>query len=226
MPVYRAYNSTTHLVAISASDMRPDLDYVDDPPWHSTRGVHVQRQSWRLTAVLWTYPSGERCARSSRGGSTDRAQADPGRCRSGPGLLPCGNPAVPGRSADPLPCFPCPAQRDALLCGALALLHLTQFDEPFGLSVVEAMGTGRPVIAFRRGSMPELIDDGVSGFPVAAGSVDDAVAVDRSHCRVGSSGRASAGGVTSRRSAWSMTMCTSTSGYSISRRACQTAVHH
>ena len=46
------------------------------------------------------------------------------------------------------------------------MLHLIQFDEPFGLSVIEAMATGTPVVAFRRGSMPELIDDGVSGFLV------------------------------------------------------------
>src|SRR3977135_1427857 len=67
-------------------------------------------------------------------------------------------------------------QRDSLLGGAAALLHLIQFDEPFGLSVVEAMATGTPVIAFRRGSMPELIDDGVSGFLVSAGDTDAAVA--------------------------------------------------
>ena len=49
---------------------------------------------------------------------------------------------------------------------ARALLHLINFDEPFGLSVVEAMACGTPVIATRRGSMPELIEDGVNGFLV------------------------------------------------------------
>jgi glycosyltransferase involved in cell wall biosynthesis len=73
-----------------------------------------------------------------------------------------------------------PSERDALLGGAMALLHLIHFDEPFGLSVVEAMATGTPVIAFRRGSMPELIDDGVSGFLIDAGDIDGAVsAVER-----------------------------------------------
>ena len=53
-----------------------------------------------------------------------------------------------------------------MLGGAAALLHLIDFDEPFGFSVVEAMACGTPVIAYRRGSMPELIDDGATGFLV------------------------------------------------------------
>jgi glycosyltransferase involved in cell wall biosynthesis len=53
--------------------------------------------------------------------------------------------------------------RSAFLGGALALLHLIRFDEPFGLSVAEAMACGTPVIACDRGSMRELIDDGVTG---------------------------------------------------------------
>jgi hypothetical protein len=57
-------------------------------------------------------------------------------------------------------------ERNALLGGAAALLHLIQFDEPFGLSVIEAMATGTPVIAIRRGSMPELIVEGETGFLV------------------------------------------------------------
>lgn len=52
------------------------------------------------------------------------------------------------------------------LGSARALLHLINFDEPFGLSVIEAMASGTPVIATRRGSMPELIDHGVTGFLV------------------------------------------------------------
>ena len=56
-----------------------------------------------------------------------------------------------------------PEQRSAVLGDALALLHLISFEEPFGFSVVEAMACGTPVIAFRRGSMPELVDDGHSG---------------------------------------------------------------
>jgi len=64
-------------------------------------------------------------------------------------------------------------RRGDLLGGALALLHLVSFDEPFGFSVVEAMACGTPVIAHPRGSMPEIVRDGENGFLV--GSLDDAV---------------------------------------------------
>jgi len=71
---------------------------------------------------------------------------------------------------------------------ARALLHLISFDEPFGLSVVEAMACGTPVIAFNRGAMPELIDHGVTGFLVD--TVEEAVEavgrigeIDRRACR-------------------------------------------
>ncbi|WP_228241890.1 glycosyltransferase family 4 protein [Porphyrobacter sp. GA68] len=66
------------------------------------------------------------------------------------------------------------SERVRALGGARALLHLINFDEPFGLSVAEAMACGTPVIAVRRGSMAELIDDGVTGFLV--NNADDAVA--------------------------------------------------
>jgi len=60
-----------------------------------------------------------------------------------------------------------PERRGDLLGGARALLHLVNFDEPFGFSVVEAMACGTPVIAYDRGSMRELIDDGATGMIVA-----------------------------------------------------------
>jgi glycosyltransferase involved in cell wall biosynthesis len=63
-------------------------------------------------------------------------------------------------------------ERVGALGKARALLHLANFDEPFGLAVIEAMACGTPVIATRRGSMPELIEDGVTGFLVD--SVEDA----------------------------------------------------
>ncbi|MFH8249670.1 glycosyltransferase family 4 protein [Microbacterium sp. B2969] len=67
-----------------------------------------------------------------------------------------------------------PRERAEVLGSAAALLHPIDFDEPFGLSVVEAMACGTPVIAYRRGSMPEVIDDGVTGFAVRGR--DEAVA--------------------------------------------------
>ena len=57
-------------------------------------------------------------------------------------------------------------RRGAVLGGAAALLHLIDFDEPFGFSVVEAMACGTPVIARRRGSMAEIIRHGENGFLV------------------------------------------------------------
>ena len=52
------------------------------------------------------------------------------------------------------------------LANAAALLFPIDWPEPFGLVMIEAMACGTPVIAFRRGSVPEVIDDGVSGFVV------------------------------------------------------------
>jgi glycosyltransferase involved in cell wall biosynthesis len=86
------------------------------------------------------------------------------------------------------------AARTNTLGSARALLHLINFDEPFGLSVVEALACGTPVIACNRGSMPELIDDGVTGFLV--NNVDEAVdaisrvgEIDRAVCRAAVSER-------------------------------------
>ena len=81
-----------------------------------------------------------------------------------------------------------PAQRSDLLASAAALLHPIAFAEPFGLSVVEAMAAGTPVIAYQRGSMPEIIDNGVTGFLVsdtdsAVAAVDSAIALDRANIR-------------------------------------------
>lgn len=74
-----------------------------------------------------------------------------------------------------------PEERDALLGGALALLHLIAFPEPFGLSVVESLATGTPVLARPLGSMPELVRHGRTGF-----LVEDADAAVAALARVGS----------------------------------------
>lgn len=74
-----------------------------------------------------------------------------------------------------------PAERDRLLGGALALLHPIHFDEPFGLSMTEAMACGTPVIAYRRGSVPEVVGaDG--GYVIPEGN--EAAAVRAVHAAV------------------------------------------
>jgi glycosyltransferase involved in cell wall biosynthesis len=66
------------------------------------------------------------------------------------------------------------AQKPAFLSGAKALLFPIDWPEPFGLVMIEAMACGCPVVAFRRGSVPEVIEDGLTGFVVEG--VDEAVA--------------------------------------------------
>ncbi len=81
-----------------------------------------------------------------------------------------------------------PQQRAEVLGSACALLHPIAFEEPFGLSVVESMACGTPVVAYRRGSMPEVVDVGQTGYLVddamsAAMAVKDVADLDRVTCR-------------------------------------------
>jgi glycosyltransferase involved in cell wall biosynthesis len=80
------------------------------------------------------------------------------------------------------------AQKPAFLSGAKALLFPIDWPEPFGLVMIESMACGCPVIARRRGSVPEVMDDGVTGFIIE--NEDEAVAalgrlheIDRSGVR-------------------------------------------
>ena len=78
--------------------------------------------------------------------------------------------------------------RDELLGKALGFIHSINFNEPFGLSVVEANACGTPVVAFNKGSMPEIISDGENGFLVEdVSSAVDAIGnlknISRHRCR-------------------------------------------
>ena len=80
------------------------------------------------------------------------------------------------------------AEKREFLGNARALLLPIDWPEPFGLVMIEAMACGTPTIAYRRGSVPEIIEEGVTGFIVEseAGAVraaDKATAVDRIACR-------------------------------------------
>lgn len=80
-----------------------------------------------------------------------------------------------------------PEERNKLLGKASGLLHPINFEEPFGLSVAEAMYCGTPVVAFDRGSMPELIKHGKTGYLVndvesASEAVSQINSIDRREC--------------------------------------------
>jgi glycosyltransferase involved in cell wall biosynthesis len=80
------------------------------------------------------------------------------------------------------------SEKDKLLANALALVFPIDWPEPFGLVMIEALACGTPVIACCRGSVPEIVEDGVTGYLIEG--VDDGVlavervgALDRRRCR-------------------------------------------
>ena len=80
------------------------------------------------------------------------------------------------------------AERNRLIAGAAALLFPLVYPEPFGLVLVEAMACGTPVIAFPRGAVPEIVEDGVTGYTASrweelAALVPAAAALDRAAIR-------------------------------------------
>ena len=79
-------------------------------------------------------------------------------------------------------------EKDALLGNAYALVFPIDWPEPFGLVMIEAMACGTPTIAYRQGSIPEVLDHGVTGFvvddlPQAVRAAERVQDLDRRRCR-------------------------------------------
>jgi glycosyltransferase involved in cell wall biosynthesis len=79
-------------------------------------------------------------------------------------------------------------EKSEFLSGAMALMVTIDWPEPFGLVMIEAMACGTPVIAFNRGSVPEIVEDGLTGFIVedetsAVGAVNRLSQLDRQQVR-------------------------------------------
>jgi glycosyltransferase involved in cell wall biosynthesis len=189
LPVYKKYNGRTFYVSISDADRSPELDYIrtvyhgidltqfnfqPDPDDYLLFFGRMHHDKGVREALAIAKACGKKLMMA--GIIQDRGYYD----RFVAPHIDNDQVVYVGSVG--------PAERNRLLGNALALLHPIQFNEPFGLSVVESMACGTPVIAFSRGSMPELIENGRSGFLV--GTVEEAVAkvarvtdIDRAYCR-------------------------------------------
>ncbi len=189
LPVYKKYNGRTHYVAISEADRSPELDYIAT----IHHGIDLAQFPYREDAGDYLLFFGRIHPHKGVREAIEVAR------RTGIRLVIAGivqdeayfreqiEPHIDGSTVEYLGSVG-PEKRQEVLGGALALLHLIHFDEPFGLSVIEAMACGTPVIAYGRGAMPELIRDGETGFIVA--DVNAAVqavgrigSLDRRACR-------------------------------------------
>src|SRR5258708_1937099 len=79
-------------------------------------------------------------------------------------------------------------ERNRLMSRAMCILHPVMWREPFGLTMIEAMACGCPVIAFNKGSIPEVVNNGVTGFVVEDAeemleAVGNIASIDRAECR-------------------------------------------
>src|SRR5208337_2384607 len=189
LPVYKKYNGKVFYVSISNADRSPDLDYVktihhgidiklfdfepepDDYLLFFGR-IHHDKGAKEALEIARACNKKLILAGIIQDENYYRQHIEP--------HLDNDNAVYVG-SADPV-------QRNHLLGKASVLLHPIQFNEPFGLSVIESMACGTPVIAFNKGSMPELIENGKNGFLVK--TVNEAIEatahindIDRSDCR-------------------------------------------
>jgi glycosyltransferase involved in cell wall biosynthesis len=189
LPVYQKYNDGAYYVAISEADRHPTLDYAAT----IHHGIEMDRFPLNLEPGEYLLFYGR--IHPDKGTATAIEVAR----RAGLPLVLAGivqdtgyfdrevEPHLDGESVRYL--GPVTREQGAELLGrARALLHLIDFDEPFGLSVVEAMACGTPVITHRRGSMPEIVVEGVNGLMVesadaAVAAVLSSVGLDREQVR-------------------------------------------
>lgn len=189
LPVFKEYNDTVYYVSISDADRSSELDYmatvynginIEDFTLNKNQGhyllyfsrIHHDKGTWESIQIA--KKAGMKLIIS--GIIQDKVyfeeKVEP--------FINDNDIVFVGHSG--------PDKRDKLLGGAFALLHPINFAEPFGLSVVESMLCGTPVIAFNKGSMPELIVDCKTGFLVqcideAVEHLQDVKKIDRLYCR-------------------------------------------
>jgi glycosyltransferase involved in cell wall biosynthesis len=189
LPVYKKYNSKVFYVSISDADRSPELDYIKT----IHHGIDINQFDFQPEPDDYLLFFGRIHPDKGAKESIEIAKA----CNKK--LIFAGiiqdeayyekyivphvdnNNVVYAGSAEP-------DRRNQLLGKATALLHPINFNEPFGLSVIESMACGTPVIAFNRGSMPELIENDKNGFLV--NTVSEAIAavarvkdINRAYCR-------------------------------------------
>ena len=189
LPVYKKYNGKAFYVSISDADRSPDLDYINTI-YHGIDIRQFDFQSQPDDTLLYF-------GRIHKDKGTRQALEIARACNKK--LILAGiiqdqayfdqyvAPHIDNEKVIYTGSVG-PVERNRLLGKACALMHPIQFDEPFGLSVIESMACGTPVIAFNRGSMPELIENGQNGFLV--NNVDEAIEtvarikeIDRASCR-------------------------------------------
>lgn len=167
IPVYKKYNPSTAYVSISNSDRHKDLDYLDTI-YHGIDPNQFTFNSDKEDYLLYfgrIHPEkGAHSAIEIAKKSGLRLKIA-GLIQDKPYFKKHIEPFIDQKNVVYLGNLG-PEARNTLLGNAKALLHPISFEEPFGLSVLEAMMCGTPVIAFARGSMPELIKPGISGHLV------------------------------------------------------------
>ncbi|NVM62015.1 glycosyltransferase involved in cell wall biosynthesis [Mucilaginibacter sp. SG538B] len=172
IPVYKKYNSRGHYVSISNADRSPELDYLATVyNGLDTRDFQFYEQPddyllyfGRIHPDKGTAEAIDIAKKSKRKLLIAGIVQDTNYFKEKIEPLLCADVEYIGHAG--------PDKRRELLGSAYALLHPISFDEPFGLSVAEAMLCGTPVIAFNRGSMPELVKNAQTGFLV--NTVDEA----------------------------------------------------